>query len=159
MTKLTKLFQKSLQAGLSLWLSLIFSNQVGASLVGEAIAAQDPGDSPDSVIGRIKPPPGVENYNEGNTIGIFIFMSQMIKLVTIVAGIWTMFNFIMAGWTYLTAGGDSSAGEKVSKQMTNSVVGLVIVALAYSIAALVGLIIFGDASYILNPQIQTIGDI
>lgn len=111
------------------------------------------------VIGQIKPPPGVEKYNEGGRIGIFLFISQLIKIVTIVAGIWTMVNFILAGWIYLTSEGDSSAGQKVSQKITNSVVGLVIVALAYSIAALLGLIIFDDASFILNPTIETVNDL
>jgi hypothetical protein len=115
------------------------------------------------IFGSIKAPPGVDKWQEqveqqGGSIGIFLFISQLIKLITVVAGIWTMFNFIFAGWTYITGSGDSSAGEKVSKRMTNSVVGLVIVALSYSIAALIGLLIFGEAGFFLNPSLQTIGD-
>lgn len=113
----------------------------------------------ENIFGTIEAPPGVDKWQEevgeGN-IGIFLFVSQIIKLITIAAGIWTMFNFILAGWIYITSSGDSSAGEKVSTKMTNSVIGLVIVALSYSIAALLGLIIFGDADFFLNPTLQTI---
>ena len=123
-------------------------------LPSAVFAAED-----ENIFGTIQAPPGVDKWQEevgeGN-IGIFLFISQIIKLVTIAAGIWTMFNFILAGWIYLTAGGDSSASEKVSTKMTNSVIGLVIVALSYSIAALLGLLIFGDADFFLNPTLQTI---
>ena len=113
----------------------------------------------ENIFGTIKAPPGVDKWQSqvgSEQIAIFLFVSQIIKLVTIVAGIWTMFNFILAGWTYITANGDSSAGEKVSTKMTNSVIGLLIVALSYSIAALLGLLIFGEADFFLNPTLQTI---
>ena len=109
--------------------------------------------------GTIEPPAGVAEYQrqvgDGN-IGVILFLSNMIRLVTVVAGIWTMLNFIMAGWIYISSAGDSSAGEKVSTKMTNSVIGLAIVALAYTLAGLVGYLIFDDPSYILKPELTTI---
>ncbi len=113
-----------------------------------------------SVVGTIEPPPGVDKWQAqvgDNDIGIILFLSNMIRLITIVAGIWTMLNFIFAGWIYLTSSGDSSAGEKVSTKMLNSVIGLAIVAFSYTIAAIVGLLIFGDATFIINPKLTSIG--
>lgn len=111
--------------------------------------------------GTIEPPAGVAEYQSqvdasSGEIGLILFLSNVIRLVTVVAGIWTMFNFIFAGWIYLTSAGDSSAGEKVSQKMTNSMIGLAIVALAYTLAGLAGYLIFGDASYILNPELTTV---
>lgn len=112
----------------------------------------------DEVFGTIEAPQGVEKYNQQADIGIILFLSKIIRLATIVAGIWTLFNFILAGWIYLTKAGDSSAGQEVSQKILNSVIGLVIVAMAYSIAGLIGLLIFGDASYILQPTLTPIGE-
>jgi hypothetical protein len=70
-----------------------------------------------------------------------------------------MFNIILAGWIYLTSSGDASAHEKVSSKLINSVIGLALVAFAYTIAAAIGFIIFGDAGYIINPDITTINDL
>ncbi len=116
----------------------------------------------DGIFGNISAPPGVEKYNTASGgIGIVLFFSNIIRLATVVAGVWTMINFITAGWTYLTSEGDPSASEKVSKKLINSVIGLVIIALSYTLAGIVGLLIFGDAGFFIDPgsSIQTINDI
>lgn len=114
-------------------------------------------DSTNDIIGTVSPPPGVMTYNEqaggADSIGILIFISNLIRLGTVIAGIWVLFNFITAGYIYITSSGDSSAHKKVTEQLTNSVIGLVLIVVSYTIAGLLGLIIFGDPSYILNPSI------
>jgi len=111
------------------------------------------------LFGTIEPPVGVDKYQsqvDSGEIGIILFVSNVIRLITIVAGIWTMLNFVLAGWIYITSSGDSDAGSKVSTKMINSVMGFVIVALSYTIAAIIGLLVFGDASYIINPQLTSV---
>ena len=66
-----------------------------------------------------------------------------------------MLNFILAGFTYVTSSGDSGAIEKIGTKLTLSVVGLGIIVASYTIAAVLGLIIFGDANFIINPQIPS----
>ncbi len=108
--------------------------------------------------GKIDPPVGVSSYQAkvgADEIGIIAFASNLVRLITIVAGIWMMINFITAGWIYLTGEGDSSAGEKVSKKILNSVMGMAIIAFSYTIAAIIGLLIFGDASYIIQPTLES----
>jgi uncharacterized membrane protein len=138
---------------------LVFSLFV--SFVSKAIFLLFPAQTSaaDSEFGTINPPPGVDKYNQEAEIGIIIFISNMIRLATIVAGIWTLINFVLAGWIYLTNSDDPDAGSQVSQKMINTVIGLVIVVLAYSIAGLVGLLVFGDASFILNPELTTADDL
>lgn len=135
----------------SLFISLI-STLVSLIIPRKALAA-------DSDFGTIAPPPGVDKYNQEAEIGIIIFMSNIIRLATVVAGIWTLINFVLAGWIYLTNSNSSDAGQKASQKMINTVIGLVIIVLAYSIAGLIGLLVFGDATYILNPTITTVNDL
>lgn len=110
-----------------------------------------------SVFGTIKQPKGVAEFNKqaGGTdgIGIIIFASNLIKIVTIVAGIIVFVNFIMAGYSFITSDGNANANEKVKNQITMSVIGLVLIVLSYTIVAVLSFIIFGDASYILDPKI------
>jgi len=112
---------------------------------------------PQTVFGTVNPPPGVAAFDAaaggGENIGLLLFASNLIRIVTVIAGIWVLFNFIMAGFTYINSSGDSGAHKKVMEQLSMSVIGLVLIVAAYTIAALVGLLVFGDASYILNPQI------
>lgn len=109
------------------------------------------------IFGSIEAPAGVEAFNAAtgtpDGIGLIIFVSNLIQLVTIVAGIWVMFNFILAGWQFITAE-DKNVFSKVQQKLTQSVIGLVIIVASYLIAGLIGLLLFGDASYIINPQIQ-----
>ncbi len=109
-----------------------------------------------TIFGQIETPPGVTLFNAQGTngIGLIPFISNLIKLATIVAGLWVMINIILAGYIFITSSGDSSAYGKVKDKITMSVIGLIIIVAAYTITALVGLLFFGDAGYILSPNIS-----
>jgi hypothetical protein len=113
------------------------------------------GDDVDGVFGTIQPPAGVAQYDasagSGQT-GLIVFLSNIIRIGTVVAGIWAMANFILAGWSYVTSSGDPKAHTDAMAKITFSVVGIVIIVGAYTLAAIVGLVVFGDATYILNPR-------
>ena len=107
-----------------------------------------------SIFGTINPPAGVDKYGGVEEGGLLLFISNGIKLVTTVAGIWVMLNFLLAGWKFISGSGESKSQSEASTMMTNSVIGLAIIVGSYTIAAIAGLVFFGDASYILNPKIQ-----
>lgn len=114
----------------------------------------------DSVFGKIEAPAGVADLNDeagetNNNIGLMIFISNIIKIASVVAGLWVMFNFISAGFTYITANGDSGAYAKIGEKLSLSATGLLLIVASYTIAGILGLLIFGDATYIINPQIPT----
>jgi hypothetical protein len=119
-------------------------------LLPNLIAAADP-----DIFGPINPPPGVKEYNDAAAggIGIILFASNTIKLLTVIAGVYVLLNIIMAGYIYITSGGDASSHTKVKDQITTSVLGLLIIVASYTIIALISYFIFGRADYILNPEI------
>lgn len=110
-----------------------------------------------SVFGTVAPPPGVEQFNQAagggpEAIGILIFVSVLIRLATVVAGLYVLFNFITAGFEYITAG-DSKANQKVKDKLTSSFLGLVIIVASYVIIGVAGTIFFGRADYFINPTV------
>lgn len=107
------------------------------------------------IVGTIDTPPGVGNYQDasGADIGIIYFISVLINVFAVVAGVWVIFNVILAGYIYLTSSGDSGNHEKARTQITNSVIGLLLIVMSYTIGGLIGLIFFGDASFILRPEL------
>ena len=114
---------------------------------------------PQDFVGAIKKPEGLAAFDAqaggGESIGLLIFISNLIKVGTVVAGIWVLFNIIFAGWMYITSSGDSAVHGKVKDQITNSIIGLIVIVAAYTIVALIGLLLFGRADYFLNPTIPT----
>jgi len=111
----------------------------------------------ESVFGTVSPPPGVEQFNiatgagvEG--IGILVFISVLIRLATVVAGLYVLFNFFTAGFEYITAG-DGKANQKVKDKLTSSVLGLVIIVASYVIIGVAGTVFFGRGDYFIRPTI------
>ena len=113
-----------------------------------------------ALFGNAEAPKGVADFNKqaggdgSNAIGILFFISNMIKLVTVVAGVFVLFNFISAGFEYVTSAGDSSAANKVRDKITMSIIGLIIIVGSYTVIALLSMVFFGSPDYILNPVIS-----
>jgi heme/copper-type cytochrome/quinol oxidase subunit 2 len=117
------------------------------------------GGGPADVIGKVEAPNGVRQYNTlagsgPEAIGIILFVSNMIKVATIVAGLIVFYNFLMAGFSYITADGDTNAMKKVQEEIKMSIIGIILIVTAYAITAVLSLAIFGDAQFILNPTIE-----
>lgn len=110
------------------------------------------------ITGKIDVPPGVVVYQNdaqaaGADIGLIYFMSNMIKLFTVVMGLYVVFNVILAGYHFIFTTGDASAYEKVRSQITQSAMGLMLIVMAYTLTGLISLLFFGDPLFILNPTI------
>lgn len=109
-------------------------------------------------IGTIDKPEVIKAFDaKGNVgedqIGILYFMSTIITYLTVIAGIWSFANVLLAGYTYITSSGNSQTHTKVRDRLTMSVLGMVLIVTVYAIAGILGTIFFGNASYFLNPTI------
>ncbi len=110
-------------------------------------------------VGTIDKPPGVAEFDEAGgiaegDIGILFFASRVIAIVTIFAGIWTFFNVLMAGFTYVTSSGNAQSHTLVRDKLTMSVLGILLIVTVYTVSGLIGVIFFGNATYLLNPVIE-----
>lgn len=90
------------------------------------------------------------NYVSSQGEGLFLFLSNLFKLAGVVAGIILIVRLIGAGYTYLSAIGDPKKFQQASDTITQSILGLVIVAGAFILAGLVGRLTGID---VLNPVI------
>lgn len=102
--------------------------------------------------GSVAPPPGVVKYGNFST-GLMQFVNNVLYVIIIGAGIFALFNIILAGYNFLSAGGDSKKIEQAWGRIWQSLLGLVFVAGAFVLAAIFGWLIFGDPKVILNPKI------
>ena len=109
-----------------------------------------------SVFGEIKAPPGVANFGGGDKGGgLIIFISNIIKVVTIIAGLFGLFNVISAGYVFLGSNGNPKAAEEAANKLFLSAIGLIIIVGSFTITAIVSLLLFGRADFILNPDIPS----
>ena len=110
--------------------------------------------TPEELVGEINVPKGVEliNQDSGADIGIILFISNLIKIFTLIGGIWIVINLVHAAYLYITSE-STDVNIKVRDKITMSVVGFILMIAAYSVAALIGLILFGEPGYILSPNI------
>jgi hypothetical protein len=119
-----------------------------------ALTDVEPGDA----IGTIERPRGTSNYTQeygnGTENSILPFISTLLTIAAVFMGLWVLINLFLAGYTALTSSGDPQAMTKVRTSITNSVIGLLLIVLAYTIAALAGTIFFGDATLFIQPKFE-----
>jgi hypothetical protein len=90
----------------------------------------------------------------GELPGIISFVNMLLRIVIAVAGIWVFLNIILAGFGYISAGGDPKKVEQSWTKIWQSLVGLVIILASFIIAAAIGILFFGDVGAILNPTLK-----
>ncbi len=110
-------------------------------------------------IGKISP--AISAYNlpaidsaTGQLPAVMAFLNSILRLVFIVAGLYGLINLIIAGFGFMTAGGDPKAITNAWNRIWQSLVGLLIIATSFLIAAIIGILLFGNPTAILQPKLQ-----
>lgn len=106
-----------------------------------------------NLFGVIALPPGITKGVEDG--GLVNLLTAVLRLMVVAAGIYALFNFVIAGYQFMNAGGDSKAVSSAWARIWQSMIGVVVVASAFLFAALIGKIFFGSAGAILNPTLYT----
>jgi len=65
-------------------------------------------------------------------------LSNVLGVLTIVAGLSFMIYFLIGGLTWITAGGKSDKVEAAKDMMTNGAIGIIVVVISYSIVWIIG---------------------
>jgi len=84
-------------------------------------------------------------------------ISNVIGAMTIFAGIWFLFQAIIAGYGYMSAGGDKEKIQTAGRKLTNAIIGIAVVAAAYGLLALLSSFVgikfldIGSAINLLTP--------
>lgn len=76
------------------------------------------------------------------TLGGLIFF--VIQILLIVAASITVIFLIVGGFQYVAARGNEEATEKAKKTITGSIIGLVVIVLAYAIVSIVIALLYGE---------------
>ena len=106
----------------------------------------------EDVIGTISLPEGIPS-DIGKT-GDFI--TTIIRFFVIVAGLFTLWQFLIGGFTYITSGGDKAKVQEAGNKITMSLIGLVVIAASFVIIAIISQLLFGDFTAILIPKFKSV---
>lgn len=97
----------------------------------------------------------VPGYTGTQGQGLIIIISNLFKMSIVIAGVYVLFNFILAGYGYMSANGDPKQIQKSVERIWRSVIGLAIVAGSILLGAIVGRLIFGPDNWniLISPVI------
>lgn len=85
--------------------------------------------------------------------GLIQILNNILRLVFLAGGIFAFIKVLAAGIKFIDAGGDPKAIEQAVDSIWQSLVGVIIIISSIAIAALIGLLLFGDVTAILSPKI------
>lgn len=108
-------------------------------------------DTASDIVGTVKNPNTA--YPSIASGGLTSFLANILRLVFVAAGIFAFVNLIIAGYQYMSAGGDAKQLEAAWGRIWQSLLGLIIIVGSFALAALFGYVLFGNAGFILNPTI------
>lgn len=104
-------------------------------------------------IGNIQQPQALGGFGTVEGGGLGRLLNLVFNLLVVIAGIYALFNFILAGYMFLSAGDDPKKIEGAWAKIYQSVIGLLVAAGSLGLAAIFGQIIFGDATFLISPVI------
>ena len=116
-----------------------------------------PGDPVSSIFGKVNPPPNMAQFSNDPLSGLIKILNVGLNIVLIIASLYCLLNFLLAGYDYITSNGDTKKTAQANQRIANAIIGLVIVVLTPLLALLLGYIIFGNPTAILSPVIPTLG--
>ncbi len=97
-------------------------------------------------------------YGSVNT-GLPSFITNVVTIIFVAGGLYAFFNFMIAGFSYITSAGDAKKIEAATQSINLSLIGLVVMVGAAALTGIVSFVLFGSATAILSPTIKGPGSL
>jgi hypothetical protein len=108
------------------------------------------------MFGQITKPSTIDKINSVEGGGIGQILGVMTKGLIAIAGIYALINIILAGYAFMSAGGDPKKVADAWAKIWQTILGLAVSAGAFVLAAIFSKLIFGDATILLKPTIPSL---
>lgn len=108
-----------------------------------------------SGLGTVKRPDALGRLRTIEQGGIGQLISLFVTTLITGAGIYALFNFVLAGYAFINAGDDPQKVAGAWSRIYQTIIGLVVAAGALVITAIVSKLFFGTYTYLLSPSIPT----
>src|SRR3989344_108765 len=84
------------------------------------------------------------------------FITAIVVFITVIAGLYAMWQFLTGGFGYITSGGDKAKIQQSTQQIMMAVVGLVIIGASFILGAIIGRLLFGPSFNLFAPTLLTV---
>ncbi len=105
--------------------------------------------------GNVTLPGSLATYAPTPGAAIGKLIQSVIWILIVGAGVYALFNFILAGYAFMSAGDDPKKVAGAWAKIWQTALGLAFAAGAFVLAAIFGELIFKDPTFILKPTIPT----
>ena len=89
--------------------------------------------------------------------GLIVIANLFIKITFLIAGLFSLWKFIEAGFVFIGSEGDPQTVAQAHDKITMTFVGLLVMVASFALAGIVGAVFFGSASALLNPSLTGVG--
>ncbi len=89
------------------------------------------------IFGKVNPPDAIKNLGFGSQ-GISKFLNNLISLIYIIAAVVFIFMIIWGALEWILSGGDKEKVGNAQKRLTNALIGMVLLGVAFAIIKVVG---------------------
>lgn len=109
----------------------------------------------DNKFGTVALPAGLSNFGADPGLAFGKLIQFGLRALIVGAGIYSLFNLVLAGYAFMSAGDDSKKVAGAWTQISQTIIGLAFTAGAFVLAAIIGQIIFNNPLFLLQPVIPT----
>jgi hypothetical protein len=110
----------------------------------------------ENIFGKIDQPDVLKNVGSVEEGGLGNIINLVLKVMIIGAGLYALFNLVLAGYAFMSAGDDPKKMAGAWAKIWQTLLGLVLAVGAFVLAAIFGYLIFKDAGALLKPSIPTL---
>ena len=102
-------------------------------------------------VGEITPPDFIVRWGDFKQGGLQLFISVILQFVLFIVGLYALWKFISAGFSFINSGGDPKKLSEARDKIKYTFVGILIIASSLVIAGVAGLLLYGDPMAFINP--------
>lgn len=105
------------------------------------------------IFGNVAEPPGVSRYGNLLEGGPTDFISNILKTIIAIGGLYALINLVTAGYSFMSAGDDPKKVAGAWAKIWQSLLGLAVSAGALILAAIFGRLLFGEYTALLRLRV------
>jgi len=107
-------------------------------------------------LGIINSPVQLRRFGTVETGAFGLFLQLIFNLLIVAGGVYAVFNFILAGYAFLSAGDDPKKIQGAWAKIWQTAIGVMFIAGSFLLTAIFGRLIYGDATSLLQPTLPTL---